>query len=248
MGRPTEAVVKKLYAMSGNRCAFAKCHEPLVHEGKVTGHICHIKGAKPGSTRYDSNQNDEERHGFENLILMCPIHHAVIDDDEVAYTVDRLCALKAARETSNKSAAELDAAQTLQLLATLGATTINARHVNIYNQNVSSTNQSGGITAHTVNVGKPHRVMSRILQQSILKDFPRDKPIVVWSISGDAETHSLGQQIFGFLKQNGFNLYGDGPSPNLFLGSPPRGIQFRPGSPFNEVIVGYPDGSERLFR
>ena len=67
MARPSEAVAKKLYAMSGNRCAFPKCHEPLVHEGKVTGQICHIKGARPGSARYNSNQNDEERHGFENL-------------------------------------------------------------------------------------------------------------------------------------------------------------------------------------
>jgi hypothetical protein len=248
MGRPSEAVAKKLYALSGNRCAYPKCREPLVHEGTVTGQICHIKGARPSSPRYDSNQSDEARHGFENLILMCPIHHAVIDDDEIAYTIERLCALKADRETADSARLNLDDDQTLQLLTTLAVATDNARHATIYNQNVSSTNQSGGITAHTVNVRKPRRIMSSLLQQSMLRDFPREKQIVVWSISGDEETHSLGQQIFNFLKQNGFQLFGNGPSPNVFLGAPPRGVLFRLGNPCNEVIVGYPEGTEPPIR
>jgi hypothetical protein len=29
-----------------------------------------------------------ERHAYANLVLMCPTHHTVIDDDEEAYTVD----------------------------------------------------------------------------------------------------------------------------------------------------------------
>jgi len=86
---PTTATVKRLFAVSGNLCAFPKCQVPLVDlvSGKVTGRICHIKGRKPGSPRCDLRQTDAERHSFGNLVLMCPIHHDVIDADEASYTV-----------------------------------------------------------------------------------------------------------------------------------------------------------------
>jgi hypothetical protein len=61
----------------------------------VVGKVCHIKGARPGSARYDARQSAAERHGFDNLILMCGGHHDVIDADEEAYTVDRLLKMKA---------------------------------------------------------------------------------------------------------------------------------------------------------
>ena len=62
------------------------------------GKICHIKGARPGSARYDRDQSAVERHGFDNLMLMCGRHHDVIDDDEEAYSVERLLKMKADHE------------------------------------------------------------------------------------------------------------------------------------------------------
>ena len=44
--------------------------------------ICHISGQRPGSPRYDDSMSDKDRHGFENLILLCPTHHVLIDDLE----------------------------------------------------------------------------------------------------------------------------------------------------------------------
>lgn len=97
---PRQKTIKRLFAVSGNQCYFSNCNIPLVDKesGKVTGKICHIKGQKPGAARYDPNQIDEERHGFDNLILMCPIHHDVIDDDPDSYTVSRLNEIKAQHE------------------------------------------------------------------------------------------------------------------------------------------------------
>jgi len=96
MGRPNVPTLKRLFAVSGNRCAFRQCPQSLVDEstGKVTARICHIKGNKPTSKRHDPLQSEEERQGFDNLILMCPIHHDVIDADDVVYTVEVLRALK----------------------------------------------------------------------------------------------------------------------------------------------------------
>ncbi len=97
---PRIKTVKRLFAVSGNCCCFPKCKNTLVDKvsGKVTSRICHIKGKKKGSLRYDLKQTDEERHSFDNLLLMCPIHHDVIDDDDVKYTVEKLKQIKAEHE------------------------------------------------------------------------------------------------------------------------------------------------------
>ena len=103
LSSPRQKTVKRLFAVSDNQCYFPNCNTPLVDEesGTVTGEICHIKGKKQGSPRYDPKQSDEERHGFDNLLLMCPLHHKVIDDDPDSYTVYRLENIKKNHEKSN---------------------------------------------------------------------------------------------------------------------------------------------------
>ncbi len=41
-----------------------------------------------GGPRYDPNQTDDERHSFENLILLCSFHHDVVDNQAEMYSVD----------------------------------------------------------------------------------------------------------------------------------------------------------------
>ena len=71
--------VKLLFAKSSNRCAFPKCKAPMALDDTLVGEICHIKGARPGSARFDEAQSPTDRHHRDNLILMCPTHHTVID-------------------------------------------------------------------------------------------------------------------------------------------------------------------------
>ena len=146
---PSAATIKRLFAVSGNICAFPKCTAPLVDaaSGKVTGRVCHIKAASPGGPRYDPGQTDEERHGFENLMLMCGTHHDVIDADEESYTVERLKELKARHEAKGGTAPEPTdhvVAQFIETLAAPGGTS----NPTI----VTSYQQSGGITAAIVNL------------------------------------------------------------------------------------------------
>ncbi len=84
---PSPATLKRLFAQSGNRCAFPKCSLQIIQGSTVVGEICHIKAAKPKGPRYDAQQTPRDRHGYDNLILLCAIHHTVIDDDEEAYGV-----------------------------------------------------------------------------------------------------------------------------------------------------------------
>ena len=137
---PSQRTIKRLFALSGNCCAFPRCAEMIVEvsTGTVLGEVCHIKAANPAGPRFDPQQSAAERHGYDNLILMCAKHHTVIDDDEESYTVERLLGMKAHHESTNATPIADDiAAKATRLLI---------------QQPVVSVNQSGGITARTVYV------------------------------------------------------------------------------------------------
>ena len=44
------------------------------------GQICHIEAANAGGQRFNPNSNDEERRGYDNLLLLCYRHHKETDD------------------------------------------------------------------------------------------------------------------------------------------------------------------------
>jgi hypothetical protein len=101
MPEPSLPTIKRLFALSGNRCAFPQCSLPIVEDsGVVTGIVCHICARSKGGPRFDAKQTDEDRHGYANLILMCARHSKLIDSDPKAYPVDLLQQMKAAQETN----------------------------------------------------------------------------------------------------------------------------------------------------
>jgi hypothetical protein len=96
---PSQPTVKRLFAMSGNKCAFSDCRNPIWNEeGILIGEMCHIEARSPQGPRYNTKQTEEEREGFENLLLLCGIHHPVIDKDYESYTVAKLKKIKADHE------------------------------------------------------------------------------------------------------------------------------------------------------
>jgi len=105
---PTAATIKRLFAVSGNRCAFPGCPLPLVdpESGTVVGEICHVKAQRPNGPRYDPGQSDEARHGFDNLLLLCPAHHKVVDQHPETYTVEKLLGIKAQHEAQHAGGPE----------------------------------------------------------------------------------------------------------------------------------------------
>ncbi len=134
---PSLKTIKRLFAESGNLCAFPKCSRALIVGKAVIGKVCHIKAKSPEGPRYDPSQTDDERHGYENLILLCGIHHDVIDDDEESYPVERLHQIKE-RHLAKAAALPDEEAEEGSLL--------------IFSSPVVSVNQSGGVTAATVTV------------------------------------------------------------------------------------------------
>ena len=104
--RPRQKTVKRLFAVSGNQCAFPGCAASLVIGDVVTGEICHIEAQSPKGPRYNSTQNDDDRHGFDNLVLMCGDHHKTIDADAETYTVEKLQKIKTQHEVQHAGGSE----------------------------------------------------------------------------------------------------------------------------------------------
>ena len=102
----TEKAIKLLWSNAAGRCSFTGCPEKLTVEQAAhfapytLGEMAHIKGKRRGSNRYDETQTDEQRDSYENLILLCPTHHTLIDkpENEGTSTVDILMEMKITHE------------------------------------------------------------------------------------------------------------------------------------------------------
>lgn len=99
-------VVKMLYAHSGNECANPSCHAKLVYveDNAKDEQICHIEAASSKGPRYNPNQTEEERNGYDNLILLCHKCHDMIDNNPEKYTVELLKQWKKEHEDKYKNA------------------------------------------------------------------------------------------------------------------------------------------------
>jgi hypothetical protein len=77
----SQVTLKRLFALSGNQCAFPGCTKTLTNDrNALDSCICHIEAANQGGERYNLNMTDKERADYKNLILLCPQHHAETND------------------------------------------------------------------------------------------------------------------------------------------------------------------------
>lgn len=94
----TDKTLKRLFALSGNQCAFPDCEKQLVNEKNAKdSNICHIEAKNEGGKRYNPDMTDEERDDYPNLILLCIQHHDETDDVQ-KYTVEKLKQMKQCHE------------------------------------------------------------------------------------------------------------------------------------------------------
>lgn len=153
MGEPAEKTIRRLFALSGNVCAFPECSLPVVESaGTITGEICHIKAKSKDGPRYDKTQTNEQRHAFENLILLCRRHHKVVDSEPVVYSAEALQEIKAVHESvAGRAEQATDGFYAKILLNDL-------RRVNVVNNSGNvAINSPGAIQAQTVNVKTTRR-------------------------------------------------------------------------------------------
>lgn len=102
-----EKSIKILWSNAAGRCSFTDCGKKLsiaqaaCAAPYILGEMAHIKGRNKGSNRYDEAQTNQQRDRYENLILLCPNHHALIDrpENEAIYTTDVLLKMKIDHES-----------------------------------------------------------------------------------------------------------------------------------------------------
>ena len=105
---------KTLWGKAAARCSIPECHRELVENIRETddptlvGENCHIVAEKDGGPRSDPTMEVAERNGYANLILLCNIHHKIVDDNEAVWTVNRLKDCKAAHEAWVEQSLGLD--------------------------------------------------------------------------------------------------------------------------------------------
>nr|VFK18339.1 MAG: hypothetical protein BECKLPF1236B_GA0070989_11393 [Candidatus Kentron sp. LPFa] len=148
MTSPKTSTIKRLFAVSGNQCAYPGCTAPLVEPtGTVTGKIAHIKAASENGPRFDESQSEEERHGFNNLILLCGRHHTIIDTEVFDHPAETLIEYKKAHEESGTVEITPHTASVAQALLT------NYQNIVIQNNTGQvAVNSPGAIQANTLNL------------------------------------------------------------------------------------------------
>lgn len=152
---PSEKTIKRLFALSGNLCAFPECSLPIVESaGTITGEICHIRAQNEGGPRFDKAQTDEERHGFGNLVLLCRRHHKIVDGEPDIYSAEALEDIKRIREQEmGRPEKAIDAFFAKILLRDLQRIEVNNNSGNVV------IGSPGAIIAEVVNVTTRKKMM-----------------------------------------------------------------------------------------
>jgi hypothetical protein len=70
---------------------------------------------------------------------------------------------------------------------------------------ITSHNQMGGITAHTVNFGPQARQMNDQLGAQLKQNLPTSATIRVVAVLGDGEAFGFANQVLQWLRTNGYS-------------------------------------------
>ncbi|ROO76027.1 HNH endonuclease [Vibrio crassostreae] len=95
---------KMLWGRAASRCAYPDCKMELVMDAtqtddeSIVGEACHIVARSADGPRGESPLTSEQRDKYNNLLLLCNVHHKVIDDQSEHYTVEHLRKMKSDHE------------------------------------------------------------------------------------------------------------------------------------------------------
>lgn len=97
---PTQQTRYRLFADSGGFCQKPDCLLPLFRD-EASGSIhvaeaAHIISAADDGPRAEPSLGEDERAAYENLILLCPTCHRIVDKAEAAYPAPLIREWKAA--------------------------------------------------------------------------------------------------------------------------------------------------------
>lgn len=147
MGEPSKSAVKKLIALSGNRCTLQGCNQEIVSlDGTFVGEICHINANRPDGARFEPAQTEKMRQAYDNLILLCRKCHKIVDANSKAFSAETLRKMKSVHESiMARNERPADGLLAESLLSNLRGTTITNNNGNV------AVNSSGPVV-QTINI------------------------------------------------------------------------------------------------
>ena len=105
----SKQTLKILFALSGNQCAHPKCTNNVIEPATdnsgpaVIAQICHIYALNVDGPRGKTGLTNKELNSPENLILLCPNHHTVVDKQFESYPAEKLKQWKRDHEVKVKN-------------------------------------------------------------------------------------------------------------------------------------------------
>ena len=102
----TAGTKEALFMLSRGYCYESACKERVMRwtgsEWRPKVAVAHIRGLRKGSPRHDEHMTNRQRNNFKNLILLCKVHHDLVDGEHtwMNYSVVTLIEWKTAREGS----------------------------------------------------------------------------------------------------------------------------------------------------
>jgi hypothetical protein len=196
----------------------SKLKDKVLYIGKVA----HITAASEGGPRYDPNMTKEERTSVDNGILLCSNCADEIDKNNGAdFPAETLRSWKSDHE--KKIIEELNK----NITKSKESTTIN----------VTSNNQSGGITAGIVNFNKIPRILSdenKVVLKRNAETY-KDYVIDVQYLSTSSEAYNAGQQIIDYFNSIGYQTRPL--APYIYVLPPAKGIKIAPQHKEKELWI-----------
>ena len=99
-----DPVTNRLYALSGNQCAFPGCTNPVTYQeapGEKPVSLAqraHLVGVGRQGPRSRETPLSDDPNAVENLTLFCGVHHPIVDNNPRIYSVEVLAKYKADHE------------------------------------------------------------------------------------------------------------------------------------------------------
>lgn len=143
---PTKDTLIRLFAKSGNRCAFKGCSNLLFTDKNIfIGQVCHIKAVSVNGERFDNNLTAEDLRKPENLMLLCYEHHVEIDRGITKYSPADLLEIKREHEQQFEDVTQdLTNEQAEQMMQSY-LTTLDSKLDSIITQNSKNAHLKEGI-------------------------------------------------------------------------------------------------------
>ena len=68
---PNPETIKKLFQLSGNRCAFPRCKNKIIDpKDNSTGYLCNVESGEKEQPRFNPNLKTADKIRINNLILV----------------------------------------------------------------------------------------------------------------------------------------------------------------------------------